>query len=49
MAYKSRFYPTELLINQQWHRFDEAVTAAQVEPLLQQAIKTHYLNMWNTT
>lgn len=49
MAYKSRFYPTELLINQQWYRFDEAVTAAQVEPLLQQAIKAHYLNMWNTT
>ena len=48
MAYKSHFFPNELLINQHWYRFDNAVTPQQVEPLLQQAVKTHYLKLWNT-
>ena len=46
MAYKSKFYPIELLIDQTWHRFDSPVTPEHVEPLLQRAIKQHYLAVW---
>lgn len=46
MDYKAKFYPIELLINQAWYRFDQPVTADMVEPILQQAIKQHYLTEW---
>lgn len=46
MAYKTNFHPIELLIDGQWRRFEQAVTPAMVEPLLQQAVKAYYLSAW---
>lgn len=46
MAYKTNFYPLELLINQTWYHFETKVTPELVEPIIKQAIKQHYLENW---
>lgn len=46
MHYKATFHPIELYIDEKWHYFDQQVTTEMVEPLLQQAIKRHYLMLW---
>lgn len=46
MHYKANFYPIELYIDDTWHHFNKKVTAETVEPLLQTAIKRHYLDLW---
>ncbi len=48
MQYKANFAPLELMINQRWHRFDEKITPALIEPLLQQSIKQHYAERWQS-
>lgn len=47
MHYKANFYPIELYIDETWHYFAQQVSYETVEPLLQQAIKHHYLKLWN--
>ncbi|MFW2177240.1 MULTISPECIES: arginyltransferase [unclassified Moraxella] len=46
MQYKANFHPIELLIDRQWHHFDDKVTAQQISPYLQHAIKQHYGTRW---
>lgn len=47
MHYKANYHPIELYINEKWHYFAEKPTPETVEPLLQQAIKRHYLDLWS--
>lgn len=47
MHYKAQFYPIEILIEEKWHYFSDKITTETVEPLLQRAIKTRYLNFWS--
>lgn len=48
MDYKTNFYPIDLLINQTWHHFDHKVSSEEIEPLLKQAVKQHFLDNWQS-